>query len=48
MPRTKEQLVGIKTIWKENMTPQLCQQYVSHLTKVIPAVVENEGGASGY
>ena len=47
-PRNKEELVaGIQRFWG-SVTPEKCQRYIDHLQKVIPAVVEREGRASGY
>jgi hypothetical protein len=39
--------MGIKEFWK-TMTLEVCKQYVSHLWKVIPKVIEVEGAPSGY
>ena len=38
---------GILEFWK-SMTPDICGKYISHLYKVMPKVVELEGGASGF
>ena len=38
---------GIKVFWKR-MTPEVCARYVGHLDKVLPAVVEAEGGPTGH
>lgn len=47
-PTTKEELInGIKESWQLLTVPQ-CNRYIDHLQKVIPAVVEKEGCASGY
>ena len=47
-PRTIEQLkVGIKQFW-QTLTPGVCRRYVSHMKKVIPKVIEEGGGPSGY
>ena len=48
-PTTKEGLLqGINNFWSTKMTPALCKNYINHLKKVIPAVIEREGGPSGY
>lgn len=48
-PKIKEELVtGIQEYWRTVVTPEFCQKYISHLTKVIPAVIEKDGAASGY
>lgn len=47
-PSNKEELVcGIKQFW-DSMTPGKCAKYINHLQKVIPAVINREGGASGH
>jgi hypothetical protein len=47
-PKTKDELLAaIKAYWA-GVTPELCQKFISHLKKVVPAVVENEGGPSGF
>lgn len=47
-PSTKEELIrGIGEAWKL-ITPTLCNRYINHLFKVIPKVVAEEGGPSGY
>jgi len=38
---------GIKQFWA-TLIPEVCSRYISHLKKVIPKVVEKEGGPSGY
>ena len=38
---------GIQHFWN-TLTPEVCTRYVNHLQKVIPTVVEKEGGPSGY
>ena len=48
-PSTKDELVrGIQDYWSNRLTQQKCQKYIRHLRKVLPAVVEREGRASGY
>lgn len=47
-PKTKEELLtSINDFWA-TVTPEKCQRYISHLQKVLPAVVENNGEATGY
>ena len=47
-PRNKEELVqGIMGYWNE-LTDEKCQRYIQHVHKVIPAVIANGGGPSGY
>ena len=38
---------GIKQFWA-TLTPTVCTRYIQHLKKVIPKVIEHEGGPSGY
>jgi len=38
---------GISTFW-QTLTPAVCRRYISHLRKVIPKVITEEGGPSGY
>ena len=45
-PKNLEELKdGIRTYWKM-LTPEVCARYIDHLQKVIPAVVQEEGGPS--
>ena len=47
-PSTKQQLVdGIKSFWK-NVDVTKCQRYIGHLKKVIPKIIQEEGGPTGY
>ena len=47
-PRGLEDLKrGIREFWK-SMTPEVCARYVDHLHRVIPLVIENNGGPSGF
>ena len=47
-PRTIEELkAGIQKFW-QTLTPAVCQRYIAHLRKVIPKVIEENGGPSGY
>ena len=52
-PSNKEELVtGIKQFWSTppdaTRSVYLCSRYTNHLQKVIPAVIEHGGGATGY
>jgi hypothetical protein len=48
-PTTKDELVeGIKNFWVTTMTPKLCKKYISHLRKVWPQVIQQNGAATGY
>lgn len=38
---------GIVQFWA-TMTPEVCSKYIGHLQKVIPKVIEKDGGPSGY
>ena len=47
-PYTKDDLVqGLQAFWKI-VTPEKCQRYILHINKVIPKVIECNGGPSGY
>lgn len=47
-PQTKEELLqAISSFWA-TVTPEMCQRYIRHQDKVLPAVVENSGRATGY
>lgn len=47
-PKNLEELrEGIKQFWA-TLTPAVCTRYIQHLKKVIPKVIEYEGGPSGY
>ena len=47
-PLTKHELVeGIKTFWKERMTPEKCIRYIQHTHTVLPKVIRVEGGITG-
>ena len=47
-PHNKAELVaGIEEFWG-SVTTEKCRRYVRHLWKVIPRVIEEDGGASGY
>ena len=38
---------GIKQFW-HTLTPEVCRKYISHVKKVIPKIIQEEGGPSGY
>ncbi|KAH3815277.1 hypothetical protein DPMN_143799 [Dreissena polymorpha] len=47
-PRTKAQLVhGITEFWN-NLTAEDCAKYIDHIHRVLPHVVLNESGPSGF
>ena len=47
-PRNKEELIrGILAFW-ETVDIAKCCRYINHLSKVLPKVIECEGGPSGY
>ena len=47
-PKTKDQLIaGIEEFWK-TVSVAKCQKYISHLRKVVPKVIELNGGPTGY
>ena len=47
-PQTKDELVkGAEEFW-ETVTGEKCRKYIRHLKKVIPHVIELDGGATGY
>ena len=47
-PKTKEELVdGIEHFW-QNLNAEKCTEYINHLQKVMPVVLERNGKASGY
>ena len=47
-PKNVQELkAGIKEFWK-TLTPVVCSKYIDHLHKVIPKVIEVNGGPSGY
>ncbi len=47
-PKTKQELIdGIKGFW-ETVSVNKCQTYIGHLRRVIPAVIQCEGSATGY
>ena len=47
-PKTKQELVdGIKTFWA-TVSEHKCLKYIGHLDKVIPKVIKQGGGPTGY
>ena len=47
-PKNLEELKdGIKQFWA-TLTPTICACYINHLNKVMPKVIQKEGGPSGY
>ena len=46
-PMNKELIQEIHWFW-DTVTPEKCKLYISHLNKVLPAVVEHEGRGAGY
>ena len=38
---------GIQQFWV-TLTPEVCTRYIDHIKKVIPKVIQEEGGPSGY
>lgn len=38
---------GIAQFW-QSLTPEVCQHYINHLKKVVPKVIEEGEGPSGY
>ena len=47
-PKNLEELKsGIQQFW-QTLTPERCTHYINYLRKVIPKVIQEEGGPSGY
>lgn len=47
-PRCKDELLaGIKQYWA-TVTPEKCRKYIGHIQRVLPAVVERNGKATGF
>jgi len=38
---------GIKQFW-HTLTPEVCHMYISHVKRVIPKIIQEEGGPTGY
>ena len=47
-PKSKQELLDTITAFWETVDIAKCQRYIYHLKKVIPAVIENQGKATGY
>ena len=48
-PKNQDELkAGITTFWKEKMTKELCNSYIDHISKVIPAVITAGGKSTNY
>ena len=48
-PTNQKELVdGIKKFWEEHVDVGKCQRYILHLRKVLPRVIEREGGPTGF
>ena len=47
-PQTKEELIsGIHQFWG-TVTVEKCSRYIHHLWKVIPRIIAEQGGPTGY
>ena len=47
-PRKKEELMkGIQEFW-ETVNIEKCTRYINHLRKVLPKIIECDGGPTGY
>ena len=47
-PHTRPELVeGIKSFWRQ-IDVQKCQKYIHHLRKVLPKMIEENGGPTGF
>lgn len=47
-PKTKGELTqGIRSFWR-TVSVAKCRKYIAHLKKVLPAVIEQQGNATGY
>ena len=47
-PANKDELIqGIQQFW-DTVDVQKCRQYISHLRKVLPRIVELDGDATGF
>ena len=48
-PSTKDELInGIQDYWNDHITVELCNRYIDHMHKVLPAVRDCEGFATGF
>ena len=47
-PKSKDELInGIRLFWS-TVTVAKCREYIGHLRKVVPKVIELNGGPTGY
>lgn len=47
-PRTQDELVStLKQFWKSHLSVHQCNEYINHIYRVIPKVIEKKGGFSG-
>ena len=47
-PKRKDELIqGILKFW-QTVDITKCRKYIRHLRKVVPKIIECEGGATGY
>lgn len=47
-PKAKQELIdGILEFWSR-VDVAKCRKYIGHLQKVIPAVIDNKGNATGF
>jgi len=47
-PHTKDELVAAIVAFWDTVDIAKCRKYIRHLRKVVPKVIEMEGGATGY
>jgi hypothetical protein len=48
-PFTKDELENaLQTWWQVNVTVEKCQRYINHIHKVLPAVIESDGGPTRF
>ena len=47
-PTTKDMLVNAIVQFWQGVTSEKCKRYIGHLRKVVPAVIENNGGATRF
>lgn len=38
---------GIRRFWK-TLTPAVCKKYIGHLRRVVPKVIQEDGGPTGF
>ena len=46
--QSPEQIENAVLEFSETITPQICTNYISHLYKVIPIIIDRQGGWSGH